>query len=61
MRITARPASNSSSARPGRCTLMTGTPSATPRARRSAGVGIRAVTMSSVLHWTVIFGGTDRT
>ena len=43
----ARFASNSSSARPGRRTEMTGTPSARPRAPRSARVGILAVTMSS--------------
>jgi hypothetical protein len=59
MMISARFASNSSSARPGRFTEMTGTPSATPRAPRSARVGIRAVTTSSGPASTLILlGGT---
>jgi len=59
--ISARPASNSSSARPGRRTLITQVPSGTPSARRSPGVGSRAVITSSGPACTVIFGGTDLT
>ncbi|HZR54484.1 MAG TPA: hypothetical protein VFB06_33920 [Streptosporangiaceae bacterium] len=58
MTTSARDASNSSSPRPGRSTLSTGTPSGTPTFRRSAGVGILAVTLSPLPTFTVILGGT---
>jgi hypothetical protein len=59
--IRARFASKSSSVRPGLATLRTGTPSAIPRRRLSATVGILAVITSSGEAVTVIGGGTDPT